>query len=263
MEGLHSIQLVTKDIVNLKTQYDTKELMREILVVNNNMVKMLDVFAQIFLKLESSKVEDELLALKNHVDVSVSALSEEVSSLKGQVKVLREAEASNSDKVLELECRSRRLNLIFSDIPESGRDESYSEGYSKLMNILKTKYNMDNTVDKFIFRDIHRLGKKNLVSRKPRPLIAAFVCQEDVRLVLDAAKVATDKTVRVKSDLPKVYNDLRNDLLKIRMDYRDHHNVKCNLAFQRFKPVLFKVVPGGTSVKIDVEMSAEGRYTEV
>ena len=93
----------------------------------------------------------------------------------------------------------------------------------------------------------------------------AFIQQPDVDKVLLAAREMSDPTVSIRTDLPAEYNEMRNAFLKIRSDYKSlpTNPVKCRLAYKKFKPVLYKPVPGEEDVEVKIEKGVDGKYHEV
>ena len=96
-------------------------------------------------------------------------------------------------------------------------------------------------------------------------MIVAFIQQPDVDRVLLAAREMKDPTVSIRTDLPAEYNEIRNALLKIRGEYKSLpiNPVRCRLAYKKFKPVLYKPVPGGDDVEVKIERGEDGDYHEV
>jgi hypothetical protein len=115
-----------------------------------------------------------------------------------------------------------------------------------------------------MFRNIHRLGKRDASKKTPRNVIVAFIHQPDVDNILNAVKELSDPQVNVRTDLPKKYNDIRNALLAIRKEYKkpENGNVKCKLTYVKFKPVLFKHVDG-VDTKVEITKDAQGEYHEI
>ena len=75
-----------------------------------------------------------------------------------------------------LESQSRRDNLIFYDIKEETRNETWTDCENKVRNLLKVKVgipNADKESDVSIER-AHRLGKKVKNPTKSRPIIVKF-----------------------------------------------------------------------------------------
>ena len=171
------------------------------------------------------------------------------------------------EKTLELECRSRKRNLIIGNLEEErgvNSRESYNQVVAKVVNLFENKLGILGA-KKMLFRNVHRLGRREAHFTRPRSVIVAFLQQEDVELVLNAAREMRDPDISIRTDLPKEYNELRNGLLTIRADYknRETNPIRCKLSYIKFKPVLFKPVPGGDDVIVQVEKDAEGKYREI
>ena len=113
-------------------------------------------------------------------------------------------------------------------------------------------------------RNLHRLGKRDYKpNSKPRNVIVAFTHQPDVDGILQLAKDKQDPRVQIRTDLPKVYNDIRNALLLIRRNYkRLEPPVQCKLTYKKFKPVMYKKVDG-LEYEVQITKDNDGNYYEV
>ena len=267
-------QLVPSDISTISNNPKPKEILLEIRTMNNNYVNFFKLMMGEFERLRTADKE-VITELKNEVEKKHKEYDEKFTKLEEQVEELKKKDEEKEEKLLEMESRQRKLNLIISKIPEKPyqretrgnprvNDETYSEIHEKVVKYFEEKLGILGA-RAMIFRNIHRLGKRDPKAKKARLVIVAFVCQPDVDTVLQAAREANDRDIQIRTDLPKKYNDIRNALLKIRADYRDlpgEQSIKCKLTYIKFKPTLFKLV-NNREVKVEIELGEDGKYKEV
>ena len=267
-------KLVKSDVDNISNKPAAKDILVELRNMNNNYVEFFTFMMGEFKKLTNGETEREqkLEDLKTQMEEKHSTYDERFTSMENRLKVLEANDKEREEKLLELECRSRKLNLIFPNLEEKplGRlrnrnprqdEESFDEVHGKVVKFLTEKMGILNA-HQMLFRNIHRLGKRNPTATNPRNVIAAFIHQPDVDYILQKARELKDNSIQIRTDLPKQYNDIRNSLLKIRGKYRDQATpIKCKLTYIKFKPTLFKLI-GNTDVKVELETGPDGEYRE-
>ena len=122
--------------------------------------------------------------LKNDIKkqgTEFKTVKDEVKSLRAEVAELQADKSNSKRKLIDLEARGRRNNLLFFGIPED-KEEKAEE---VLQKFIKDELKI-NSAPKF--QRVHRLGRKapspNIGRGKPRPIIACFndfVEKENVR----------------------------------------------------------------------------------
>ena len=98
-------------------------------------------------------------------------------------------------------------------------------------------------VNGFLFRDIHRLPAGKIKTdqgfrKGERPIIMAFLRQEDRNAVMRKAFELKNTTLSIKSDLPKPLNDLRSKMLERKRLASANPNIKYRVGEKSYKPVL-------------------------
>ena len=266
------------DVSNISGTVKPKDILLELRTMNNNYIEF---FA--FMMGEIAKLKTDANATNEKIDdlqTSMEAKHEEYdlrfSHIETQLKVLEAKDVEKEEKLIELECRSRKLNLIIPGLEEkhlnratrqgdrqNRQEETYSEIYEKVMGFLVNKVGI-LTARSMMFRNIHRLGKRSENQTRPRNVIVAFIHQPDVDTILTAVRELKSKEISIRTDLPKQYNDIRNALLFIRKKYRElpTGSVKCKLSYIKFKPTLFKLI-NGSEVKVEIAKDDDGKYHEV
>ena len=127
------------------------------------------------------------------------------------------------EKLLDLEYRSRRNNLVFEGISESDASEGGYDCFLKVCNVVKF-CGIDTKT--FKVDRCHRLGVKSETNQKfPRPFICCFNWYGDLTTVLSNRK-NLPKHVFVNEDLPEEWNDRRRVLRPIFNTARKVQNLK-------------------------------------
>ena len=99
--------------------------------------------------------------------------------------VLQERATKSELRVIDLEARSRRCNLVFHNIPEQ-YNETDEQCKEALFYFLGGQLDLsDEQIYDVYLQRVHRLGPKR--GRKPRPIIAGFRDYPCRQYVLDRA----------------------------------------------------------------------------
>lgn len=148
----------------------------------------------------------------------------------------------------DLQAHGFRQNLICRGKEETGGDrpETPQQSEQQFKDILKNQLGIEHA-DNILFRAVHRLPapKHGRGSGQPKPLIAAFIKQEDRDYVLSKANLLRETGISLQSHLPKKLNDLRNDMLKERRRLLNADNSrKIRVVDKNFHPVMQEKLPG-------------------
>jgi hypothetical protein len=79
-------------------------------------------------------------------------------------------------KVLHLQCRSRKYNLVFMGLGGESRNENTIE---KLRDLIYYELEIEHSIE---FCNVHRFGR--FIQGKDRPIVAKFIYNEDYDLVM-------------------------------------------------------------------------------
>ena len=110
-----------------------------------------------------------------------------------------------------------------------------------------------DTVDNFMFRDVHRLGKKSMVRLRSRPIIVAFILQKNRNLVMSCARKFKGSSLNIKSDLPKELAEKRDNCLIERKRLLGR-GIEARVAERGYLPVL-EVKRGNSWVRWSDQMN--------
>lgn len=208
-------------------------------------------------KLISDNLETQNKKIKSLED-RATALEKDLADQKSINKKLESKITELSEKLDDNISHSRRLNLIINDVPENKGEITSDVVKDFFINEMKISA---ESVDSFIFRDLHRLGpidsnkdspimfrkKDKSGKNKFRSIIVAFILMEHRNLVLTHAKFLKGTSYSIKPDLSPDLAKLRNKLLKIRMDIKSIDTSKfAQLTYHSFRPVLLIRINGQT-----------------
>jgi ribA/ribD-fused uncharacterized protein len=160
------------------------------------------------------------------VEKSVSDLVTENASLKRTVNDLQK-------KVVNLECHSRRDNLIFGGIKEP-EEENKIACENALLDILK-----DAGIMHVKFERVHRLGVKDRKNRgEPRHVIAKFSSYKDREQVwqsrFDISKSCKTNNIWIMQDFPEEVKSKRQTLMPaLKAALRSPHVKKASLQVDK------------------------------
>ena len=122
-----------------------------------------------------------------------------------------------------IEDQSRRNNLKFYGIPDTGAWESWEQSEEHIRGILSEKMKIPNVENISITR-AHRLsaastrGSSSRSKNDPRPIIVKFDVFKDRQNILMASKVLKDDPVSISEDFCARTNKYRSEILKPKMD---------------------------------------------
>ena len=176
----------------------------------------------------------------NEIEVKYTETKEQLETCKSKLQRAEEKIHAIEERVITNEAHNRRLNLIFSNVPESDKEDVKQ----KIDNIMITNLKIPaDKVERFLIRDIHRLGKvrsnQDNSTVRHRPIIIAFICQMDRNLVYSCAKNLYGSEISIKVDLPMEWNKIREHLLVQRKAIKEHNrNTIAVLKYKSYRPVL-------------------------
>ena len=176
-------------------------------------------------EIENLKTDLNILRTGNHKELAAlnkeSALHKidiknsknDVNRLSKEVKSLKEDKLIAYRKIIDLESRSRRNNLLFFGIEESA-DEKPEE---KVMSFIKDKLKIDTEKTVINFNRCHRLGapRRGFIGSRahvPRPIIVNF-CDYKVKELVRSERYALKAPYGMANDLPTAVRKAQQSLL--------------------------------------------------
>ena len=145
-----------------------------------------------------------------------------------------------------LETDSRRENVKFFGIdkvvPASEVDSPTEDTRDLVFKFLGNKLRIENPRGRIEFQRVHRLGKPNNSSDKPRLIIARFLRYSEKDMVIDQArkelKRQEDKQFSVFDDIPKELYEIRKSQMK---KFKEARGKGCTVYFSKTQPDKFFV----------------------
>ena len=125
------------------------------------------------------------------------------------LKTLQKSEEEQKKRIIDLQSRQMRDNLIFYNI-EDERDESSDTCYGKLVNVLQNELKVERA-RMLRFDRVHRLGRYEV--SKTRPIIAKFCFFQERETVRKSAKNLEGTQYSVGQQFPKEIQAKRKELL--------------------------------------------------
>ena len=200
----------------------------------DNMEKKLDILED-FVKVVDGKVNklqdkaDQLESFSRDattkLDEGMSFANTEIENLKKKVKLLEQTIQENTvntenkskgkiealrNEKLYMEVYQRRENLRFYGIAEYFH---LSEENVKEVLIGFIQKELISEADSFEYQRVHRIGKRDPLQEKPRPIIALFLRYSDRERVMSSARKLKGMGFEISPDLPKEIVDRRKELM--------------------------------------------------
>ena len=193
------------------------------------------------LKEDVRNTVEETSALKT----SVKFLNDEVENSKRKLQDDEERSQQEMDhlrlQLLNYEVYSRRENLRFYGISETEEEENTE---AVLKAFLEKELNVENAQD-IEFQRVHRVGKKDRNTRKPRAIIARCLRFKDRENLFSCRRnIDRQSNFGIGPDLPKQVIDMRKRLIPKMVQARKDGK---RAAFSRMEP--YKLFIDGVEVK--------------
>ena len=122
---------------------------------------------------------------------------------------MQKLEADQKEKLIDLQCREMRDNLIFYNFKEE-RGETDKDCIEKLYRLMENELEIESarTIQ---FHRVHRMGRFN--RNKTRPIVAKFAFYPDRERVRGAAKKLEGTSYSIGQQFPKEVQDRRRVLV--------------------------------------------------
>lgn len=257
------LNLQKKDSDSIPRTLKVQDVLKEARLNHNELVDALvsinDVLHEINQKLNdnpdlATSIEFNATSIENVEKKLMPALKEQINANLVRVKTELLVEVKkNGEQIVDLEGHSRRKNVILN-----GKEEIKGENVEEVARqFMINDLHIDaEQVQKFIFRDVHRLPKPKAREGGrdfPKPIIIAFVSQKDRNSVMKKAYELKGTSLSMKTDLPKILNELRSRMLKERVTLKAANpGVKFRVGERGYKPVLQRedgLMPGTNYIR--------------
>ena len=155
-----------------------------------------------------------------------------MKNMLGRLETLEENQRKGNKKMIDVQWRTMRENLIFTGIQEPELIENEFEDVEKtLRSFLRNQMKIERSVE---FDRVHRLGRYDRHRTYPRPIIAKFEKYKDKEYVRQAAPDALSNTnYGVREQFPKEIEEKRKLLYPIAK--KERQNPENKVRFVRDK----------------------------
>ena len=137
-----------------------------------------------------------------HQDTRIKKLVTE----SGQIKTLTADIHDLKSKVLDLQCRSMKNNLVFTCLYQSQSENCEN----KLRGFIRQELEIDHYIE---FGNIHGFGRRG--ANNARPIIARFIYHNDLQMVLQNAHKLKESSFGISEQYPAEINNRRKNLYPI------------------------------------------------
>ena len=115
---------------------------------------------------------DDITSSNSQTEAQISQILEKVNTLEGYQHQLEDKLSQTDEKLIDIQWRAMRENLIFTGIPESDIRHGEQENCEALIKeFLISEMHIHTDIQ---FDRVHRLGKFRPNQNYPRPIIAKF-----------------------------------------------------------------------------------------
>lgn len=167
---------------------------------------------------------DQILLENSNNDKLLKDLCAQVDRMQVEQEALYEQQSKSESRIIDLQCRSMRDNLLFTGIEEPELQENEFEDTENTLNqFLSREMNISRAIP---FHRVHRLGPADRNQTYPRHIVAKFEHFKDRESVRRAApKTLKNKPFGVREQFPKEIEDKRKRLYpQMKIAKRDERN---------------------------------------
>lgn len=160
---------------------------------------------------------DNLKKTSGNIGNSIGALRKTTEEVKGQIHDIQRAQSYMDDTITDLQCRSMRDNLLFFGLAEY-RGENRENCSNLIDDFCEAELGIKE-VGQHIER-AHRLGKKNIQSENPRPIVVKFSTYRMREKVREQTRRLAGTHFNIQEQFPKKVQEKRKQLIPIMKEAR-------------------------------------------
>ncbi|CAB3981030.1 Hypothetical predicted protein [Paramuricea clavata] len=144
----------------------------------------------------------EIADLKKENDTS------KANQAKEKIEKLEQDNTTLRNKIVDLQARSMRDNLLFFNIPERDKENTTE----MIHELLETKMEIHDARNKVKIDRSHRIGRKRERNQKPRPIVVKFNYHQDREYVQLNTKKLKGTKIGVSEQFPEEIESIRKTL---------------------------------------------------
>ena len=204
------VSQIKRDHVNIGK--DVNKMRKSFEDVNNNLQGISD-FMDDFKQKHETNVKD-VKQMKSSVSKIANDLEDHTIELRHEIKsALCDVKEENDDlrnKILDLQCRSMKYNLIFTGLKESEIENTEDI----IRQFMRDELRITHWVE---LGNVHRFGSGALPGRRgrPRPIVARFLFHKDLARVLSNTYRLKGKQYGVNQQYPEAIEQARKFLYPV------------------------------------------------
>ena len=170
---------------------------------------------------------------EGRLDEEIATVKDDISKMKSDVRLIEHDLLDPNDvseKLIELEDRSRRNNLRFDGLTED-TNETWDDCERKIQKILSDKLEITEDVE---IERCHRMGKRK--GNRPRTIVCKFLRFKDKQKILKNAK-------KLKNSGIYIYEDFCNDTMELRKSLWEEvmeHRRQGKFAFLNYRSIIVR-----------------------
>lgn len=205
---------------NSELQRNVKDLEKEIKSNTNDIKGMGNLFDDVKSKQENNG--KEVKQLRSSISKVANDLEDHTQETKEEVKsAISDIRAENDElreTVLDLQCRSMKYNLIFKGLNEQADEDTENLIRSFIRQELNIKHRLE-------LGNVHRFGTSGTGRGHSRPIIARFLYNKDLELVLSNTYRLKGTRFSVNRQFPEAIEQARRSLYPVMKEKRrqGHH----------------------------------------
>ncbi|CAB4029628.1 Hypothetical predicted protein, partial [Paramuricea clavata] len=193
---------------------------------SNEMSEIHDMFAMMMKKLEKlDSIETKL----NNMEINMAEIKEsleyahaEIADLKKEneyskenqaqarekIEILERDNKTLRDKIIDIQARSMRDNLLFFNMPESEKENTTE----MIHELLESKIGIADARNTVKIDRSHRISRKRDGDRKPRPIVVKFNYHQDREFVRLNAKKLRGTRIGISEQFPEEIENIHKTL---------------------------------------------------
>ena len=228
-------------MTNMETQMSQLNVLKQSVNKTTNKVENLDTDIKSMQKKireydrsiqNYSDLCDDITSSNSQTETQISQIIKKVNTLEGYQHQLEDKLSQTEEKLIDIQWRAMRENLIYTGIPESDIRHGEQENCEALIKeFLISEMHIHTDIQ---FDRVHQLGKFKPNQNYPRPIIAKFTNYKDKEYVRRAApKTLIGTQFRVNEHFPQEIENKRKQLYPEAKRARQNKNNEVRLVHDK------------------------------
>lgn len=185
----------------------------------SDMGEIQEMFKTVLKKLEKlNSMESDMKDIKaslEYAHAEIADLKQENEEMKKShgksIEKVEKLERDNEmlrNKIVDLQARSMRDNLLFFNLPENDEENTTEI----IHDLLENKIGIEDARNKVKIDRSHRVGRKRVDNNKPRPIVVKFNFYQDREYIRINAKKLKGTKIGISEQFPEKIESIRKTL---------------------------------------------------